>query len=74
MILNLQNKLITACLAIVVALALALTFAGIVALLPNGSLLGFIIRAACLAGVVPIGLLGFNALCDMCTQPHETTA
>jgi len=71
MSLRLRNKFITAIMALVVSLALVAAFAAVDALAPKASLLGFIIRASVLAGIVPVALIGFNALCDKCTLPSD---
>ena len=71
---SLMTKFITVCAAIVVSLTLVATFAGVDALAPKGSLLGFIVRAAVLVCTVPFALIVFNALCDKLTLPRERRA
>ena len=69
MSLSLPNRFLTACIAVVVGVALVLTVQAIDALVPKVSLLGFIIRGALFAGAGLFAILGFNALCDRCMLP-----
>jgi hypothetical protein len=71
MSMNRRNKFVTASMAFVVSLALVATVAGVDALAPQALMLGFIIRTVFMVGIIPVALVGFNALCDKFTQPRQ---